>query len=85
VLPTIVEFNLMIFFCRPSLTEVDEYNHKKLPEIPSVASTRPPPIPEGPPLDIQDVEFADASDNENDSLIPDEMTADEAEKLLSSR
>lgn len=43
-----------------------------------------PPLPEGPPLDIQDVEYADASDKE-DYLVEDMMTADEAERLLSSR
>jgi hypothetical protein len=54
----------------------------------------PPPIPElNSPLDMQDVEFADASDNEenddankrNEEIIPDAMTHDEAERLLSSR
>lgn len=53
------------------------------PEIPSR-----PPLPEGPPLDLQDVEFADASDEEpevEEKLVPDTMTADEAERLLSSR
>lgn len=53
------------------------------PELPSR-----PPLPEGPPLDLQDVEFADASDEEpevEEKLIPDTMTADEAERLLSSR
>ncbi|XP_040154402.1 uncharacterized protein LOC120895278 isoform X2 [Anopheles arabiensis] len=64
----------------------DDYSTKTLPEPPSLASLRPPPIPEGPPLDLQDtLKFADASDNEQDSLLPDEMTADEAERLLSSR
>uniref|UniRef100_A0A182K003 PDZ domain-containing protein n=1 Tax=Anopheles christyi TaxID=43041 RepID=A0A182K003_9DIPT len=64
----------------------DDYSTKTLPEPPSLASMRPPPIPEGPPLDLQDtLKFADASDNEQDSLLPDEMTADEAERLLSSR
>lgn len=58
----------------------------------------PPPVPElNSPLDLNDVEFADASDNdENDvnnrktsnaseQVIPDAMTADEADRLLSSR
>lgn len=58
----------------------------------------PPPVPElNSPLDLQDVEFADASDNEenevnsrrisnaSDPLMPDAMTADEADRLLSSR
>lgn len=57
----------------------------------------PPPVPElNSPLDLQDVEFADASDNdENDrncrktsnasEQLPDAMTADEADRLLSSR
>uniref|UniRef100_A0A182NIN7 Neurabin-1 n=1 Tax=Anopheles dirus TaxID=7168 RepID=A0A182NIN7_9DIPT len=63
----------------------DEYSTKTLPEPPSIASMRPPPIPEGPPLDLQDsLKFADASDNEQDSLLPDVMTADEAEQLLSA-
>ncbi|XP_065086434.1 uncharacterized protein Spn isoform X3 [Ochlerotatus camptorhynchus] len=72
---------------RPTLTEYeDDYSNKTLPDPPSLASMRPPPIPEGPPLDLQDVQYADASDNEHDSLVlPDEMTADEAERLLSSR
>ncbi|XP_055608890.1 neurabin-1 isoform X2 [Uranotaenia lowii] len=65
----------------------DDYSNKTLPDPPSMASMRPPPIPEGPPLDLlQDVQYADASDAEPDSLVlPDEMTADEAERLLSSR
>ncbi|XP_062710152.1 uncharacterized protein LOC109623115 isoform X2 [Aedes albopictus] len=72
---------------RPTLSEYDEddYSNKTLPDPPSLMSMRPPPIPEGPPLDLQDVQYADASDNEHDSLVlPDEMTADEAERLLSS-
>uniref|UniRef100_A0A182MGH0 Neurabin-1 n=1 Tax=Anopheles culicifacies TaxID=139723 RepID=A0A182MGH0_9DIPT len=72
---------------RTTLSELeDDYSTKTLPDPPSLASMRPPPIPEGPPLDLQDsLKFADASDNEQDSLLPDEMTADEAERLLSSR
>ncbi|XP_058828715.1 uncharacterized protein LOC131688459 isoform X2 [Topomyia yanbarensis] len=72
---------------RATLSEYeDDYSNKTLPDPPSLASMRPPPIPEGPPLDLQDVQYADASDNEPDSLVlPDEMTADEAERLLSSR
>ncbi|XP_050073274.1 uncharacterized protein LOC126561288 [Anopheles maculipalpis] len=72
---------------RITLSELeDDYSTKTLPDPPSLASMRPPPIPEGPPLDLQDsLKFADASDNEQDSLLPDEMTADEAERLLSSR
>ncbi|XP_058125042.1 uncharacterized protein LOC131266509 isoform X2 [Anopheles coustani] len=72
---------------RPTLTQSeDDYSTKTLPEPPSLASMRPPPIPEGPPLDLQDsLQYADASDNEPDSLLPDAMTADEAERLLSSR
>lgn len=72
---------------RPTLSEYeDDYSNKTLPDPPSLISMRPPPIPEGPPLDLQDVLYADASDNEHDSLVlPDEMTADEAERLLSSR
>ncbi|XP_052898114.1 uncharacterized protein LOC128304911 [Anopheles moucheti] len=72
---------------RTTLSEMeDDYSTKTLPDPPSLASMRPPPIPEGPPLDLQDtLKFADASDNEQDSLLPDEMTADEAERLLSSR
>ena len=63
----------------------------------------PPPVPpmecSSPLLDLKDVEFADASDEEgnvfesrnnsinsgNISDAPDNMTADEAERLLSSR
>jgi neurabin len=50
----------------------------------------PPPIPElNSPLDLQDVEFADASDEEEDekilTSIPDAMTAEEEDRLLSSR
>lgn len=68
---------------------------------PLLAKKVPPPIPElNSPLDLQDVEFADASDTEedmkpnvnnnnknntNDEIIPDAMTHDEAERLLSSR
>lgn len=39
-------------------------------------------LPEASPLDIQDVEYADASDKED---MPDEMTSYEADRLLSSR
>lgn len=45
-----------------------------------------PPLPDGPPLDLQDVEYADASDKDDDCCyLADDMTADEAERLLSSR
>lgn len=65
-----------------------------LPPAPLKAKKIPPPVPElNSPLDLQDVEFADASDNEenddankrNEEIIPDAMTQDEAERLLSSR
>jgi neurabin len=71
-----------------------------LPPIKTPATKKiPPPIPElNSPLDLQDVEFADASDNEdvddvnnrklsddNEKSIPDAMTQEEAERLLSSR
>lgn len=39
-------------------------------------------LPEASPLDIQDVEYADASDKED---MPDAMTSYEADRLLSSR
>lgn len=65
------------------------------PPAPIKAKKIPPPIPElNSPLDLQDVEFADASDNEEnddankrneEEIIPDAMTHDEAERLLSSR
>lgn len=58
----------------------------------------PPPVPElNSPLDLQDVEFADASDDEDivvnsrrisnvsEQVIPENMTSDEADRLLSSR
>ena len=64
---------------RPSLANKDDIrlgNHA--PEPPPR-----PPLPEGPPLDMQDVEFADASDKEE--YLAEDMTADEAERLLSSR
>uniref|UniRef100_A0A1L8DKW8 Neurabin-1 n=1 Tax=Nyssomyia neivai TaxID=330878 RepID=A0A1L8DKW8_9DIPT len=51
---------------------------KPLPPPPS------PPMSDGPPLDVQDVKFADASDSDHENM-PDAMTADEADKLLSSR
>ncbi|XP_055842128.1 uncharacterized protein LOC129909158 isoform X2 [Episyrphus balteatus] len=88
----------------------DEFESPELPALPQ----RPPPLPEGPPLDMQDIEYADMSgDEDNDILeedideeeevivnrnragdslemgredsLPDAMTADEAERLLSSR
>lgn len=95
--------------------ETDFVFNKKLPPEPpgeiSEAETEedeevkpvkriPPPIPElNSPLDLQDMEFADASDNDEkeeivsnkkisnatEQLIPDAMTADEADRLLSSR
>lgn len=52
----------------------------------SVPSPPPrPPLPDGPPLDLQDVEYADASDKDEDCYLADDMTADEADRLLSSR
>jgi neurabin len=80
-----------------SETETEEEEEEPLPMLP--AKKIPPPIPElQSPLDLQDVEFADASDaedevntrklsddNDHDSTIPDAMTHDEAERLLSSR
>lgn len=72
---------------RPSLIGNDDdllsRNRQSSPEPPMR-----PPLPEGPPLDLCDVEYADASDNEVDDVeenLPDAMTADEAERLLSSR
>lgn len=93
--------------------EVDFVLNKKLPPEPpgekSETETEdeeevipmkriPPPVPElNSPLDLQDVEFADASDddenvvnsrrisNASEQVIPDAMTADEADRLLSSR
>lgn len=52
-------------------------------DLPALLPPPRPPLPEGPPLDIQDVEFADASDKED--YLAEDMTADEAERLLSSR
>lgn len=71
--------------------QVQQQHEEKL----NVINVRPP-IPEGPPLDIHDVEYVDASDEEgevqeqkgneiDDCSLPDAMTADEAERLLSSR
>lgn len=95
--------------------EVDYVLNKKLPPEPpgemSETETEedegektlrkiPPPVPGiNSPLDLHDVEFADASDDENGShvisrrisnaygsvTIPDTMTSDEADRLLSSR
>lgn len=62
----------------------DEFENIELPALPK----RPPPLSEASPLDIQDVEYADASGDEDDGRedsLPDAMTADEAERLLSSR
>lgn len=72
-------------------TEEEEEEPKPMKKV-------PPPVPElNSPLDLQDVEFADASDHEENDAnirkmsnssevqIPDEMTADEADRLLSSR
>lgn len=72
-----------------SETETEDEDDLKPPPPKKI----PPPIPElNSPLDLQDVEFADASDNDDASErrnghqeIPDAMTADEAERLLSSR
>ncbi|CRK99449.1 CLUMA_CG012678, isoform B [Clunio marinus] len=73
-------------------TEEEEEEATPLPPIKKI----PPPVPElNSPLDLQDVEFADASDHEanetnsrrisNASEQIDAMTADEADRLLSSR
>lgn len=89
---------------------VNEVFNKKLPpepplEIPErdfddddtfLNKKIPPPIPElGSPLDLQDVQFADESDNEDEKAVndngcasgmfADEMTAEEAERMLSSK
>lgn len=49
----------------------------------------PPPIPElNSPLDMADVEYVDASGSEDErrtSMVPDDMTAEEEDRLLSSR
>lgn len=66
---------------RPNLIEDRDGLSKQLRS----ESPARPPLPEGPPLDIQDVEFADASDKDDDCMVEDMMTADEAERLLSSR
>lgn len=78
-----------------SETEEDEEELVAVPAPLMKAKKIPPPIPElNSPLDLQDVEFADASDNEEnddankrneEEIIPDAMTHDEAERLLSSR
>lgn len=92
--------------------EVDFVLNKKLPLEPpgeksepeteeeeevKLVNKIPPPVPElNSPLDLQDVEYADASDTDEsdtnnrkisnaDEAIPDAMTADEADRLLSSR
>jgi hypothetical protein len=67
-----------------SETETEDEEEKK------ITRKIPPPIPElNSPLDLQDVEFADASDSEDDkrktSIVPDAMTAEEEDRLLSSR
>ena len=91
--------------------EIDYVLNKKLPpeppgeeseteteedEVPVPPKKIPPPVPElNSPLDLHDVQFADASDddevnrrktsNASEQVIPDAMTADEADRLLSSR
>lgn len=96
--------------------DIEDLFNKKLPPIPVCGSETeteeeemppaskkvPPPIPElNSPLDLQDVEYADASDTEedknvnnkiknndsnaNEENVIDAMTQDEAERLLSSR
>lgn len=78
-----------------SETETDD---EAIPTTRLARKKTPPPVPEiNSPLDLQDVEYADASDNEecyvnnrslsdkNEQIIPDAMTHDEAERLLSSR
>lgn len=65
---------------RANLLDDCDFGNSQLPEPPPPR----PPLPEGPPLDMRDVEYADASDKE-DSFLGEEMTADEAERLLSSR
>jgi neurabin len=57
--------------------------NKPLPPEPPIS--RPQTIPEDSTLDLHDVEYADASDNDGEISLPDAMTADEAERLLSSR
>lgn len=49
-------------------------------------STGDKPLPQLPSLDLPDMEFADASEPEEEPIMKvDAMTADEAEKLLSSK
>lgn len=67
---------------RITLTENDDVLSKPLPDLPI---NRPTKLIPDSPLDIQDVEYADASDNEEEHSLPDAMTADEADRLLSSR
>lgn len=78
--------------------EMSETETEEEEEKPKPPKKIPPPIPElNSPLDLNDVEFADASDEEEEAencrktsyaseqVIPDAMTADEADRLLSSR
>lgn len=101
----------------------DSIEDKRLPDLPIEPPPPRPPLPKGPPLDVtDDVEYADASDEErresasrtakpndvtyqmdqmtrmlngkrettgggggDEVSVPESMTADEAERLLSSR
>lgn len=88
----------------------DSIEEKRLPDLPIEPQPPPrPPLPKGPPLDVTDMEYVDACDDDDALMkrngaepegaartvlngrkeetvaIPESMTADEAERLLSSR
>lgn len=102
----------------PVAAPLETQDEFEIPELPALPQ-RPPPLPEGGPLDMQDIEYADMSGGEDNDILeedddqgddegqevvmvnrnragdslemgredslPDAMTADEAERLLSSR
>lgn len=73
---------------RSFVSHLDAQDSFENTELPALPHQKPPPPPEGPTLDLQDVKYVDASEGEEegqDDNLPDAMTADEAERLLSSR
>lgn len=69
----------------PMKAEFDPADDSSIAETDGCYATEKP-LPQLPSLDLQDMEYADASETEEEpNMKVDAMTADEAEKLLSSK
>lgn len=81
--PNLSHENILDELCDEPMHETAHF--KELDNSSEPSPPPRPPLPDGPPLDLQDVEYADASDKDDDCYLAEDMTADEADRLLSSR